>query len=255
MSYSIDQALEMAKNFTESRKNGSRPALRGAYVDDEYVWATDSIWLIRVEHNETVETSYLHGYSRDDKKFFSSGEVSYPNCRHLIPNLLDYSCKITTNDLNEWVKAHELICIMRHNEYHTTLNTYERTVRAKSMEKGLIGGSMAFVYHDLPFEEEGSPTKLYYNAKVMLKILKLAQKQNVPSVTFYIYGARKTFVVEMDGVLIVVMKLQEEYRPVPEKKKREPKPKKEKEEKPKKEPKPKVKPKAKSKPKAKAGKK
>lgn len=253
MNYSIDQAIDIAKNFTAPRKKSireaPRPALRGAYIDHDYVWATDSVWMVRIKHNENVQSPRIHGFTPEDAVYFSSDGAMYPDCKAILPNLKLHSCSLRIEKLYEWINVHEQICLMKHNQFHTTLDTEERTVKAKSMEKGVFGNSMAFIYRDLPFEEFGSPTKLYYDASKMLEILKIIQKLRVPDFTMYIFGATKPFVIEVEDILFLILPFADEYKPVPEKVKKPPKSKKE--PKPKPEPKPKKETKKKTKPKGK----
>lgn len=248
MSYTIEEALRLAKDFTAPRRKGIqdalRPALRGASVDENYVWATDGTWLIRIKHNEINDTSYIFGYTPEDTRYFSSGNAIYPACQNLIPERSTATCILTIEKIHDWLNAHEQVCVMKHNQFHTTLNTYEKTIKAKSMEKGIFGNSMTFIYRNLPFEMTGDDSKLYYDASKMVKILKMLQKLR-SEIKFYIFGARRPFVLEAEDILILVLPFSFEYSPVPEKPKKEPKP--PKPPKPKKEPKPKKKTKTKSK--------
>lgn len=246
MSYSIKEALDIAKTFTYARRkpiqDSPRPALRGAYIDKENVWATDSHWMVRIKHKEGIELPKIHGYSMGDALYFSN-DSNYPDCTAILPDINQYRCKLKIENLFEWINSHEQICLMKHNRFHTTLDTAERTLKAKSLEKNIFGEYIAFVYRDLPFEELGEPIKIYYDASKLLEILKIIQKLNVTEINMYFFNSIKPMVIEAEDILFLVLPWQDDYFPVPEKTKKSPKEKKE--------PKPKPEPKQKAKKKTK----
>lgn len=214
-SYPIEEALEMAKNFTAPRRkkisSDARPSLRGAWVDEEYVWATDSNALIRIKHNQQIAAPYLHGYKLEDAEFFSSGNTTYPSVKSIIPDASFAKCYFDITEVDEWLLAHELVCTLKSTVPQVTLNTYKKTLNAKNNEKG--GYDLSFFYKDLPLSHLCSDAKISYSAAYMVQVLNVAKKWRVPSLRMFIVDNSRPYVLKTkeEGITFVVMPIRASY--------------------------------------------
>lgn len=223
--YKLKEALKVAKSFTMSRaskyENSPRPALRGAWVTEQYVYATNSEFLIRIEHDADVKEPYVQMYKTSDENNYKFNPVPYPSVERIVPDKLNASWCYEIADLKEWQQIQEMAALVKNKNTFTTLNLNLDRITAKNPDVDL---GLEFTYRHLPlirnieYRPSGladEPT-LHYNAKHMIAICKAFKQMKYKGhLHLYIFGEEKPMTIEGDGIVTVQLPLREKIQ-VPE---------------------------------------
>ena len=106
----IKAALKLAKPYVGSLKKnpGSRAILKTALVTEKHVIATNSHFLIRIRHNESIKEPYLHFFNLEHKEYLGHKEASkYPKTERLFPqiNHATSSGPISVKEMSEAIEG------------------------------------------------------------------------------------------------------------------------------------------------------
>ena len=134
----IETAVKLAKPFVGSLKTaGERPILKSALVTGEYVIATNSHFLIRIKHDETINphAHYLHHYKKEITEHLDA--KSYPKTDRLIPdpNYANSSGTLDTKEMFEAIQGAAVAGEFNHKvDYENAI--YENSQLPKQRRKG-----------------------------------------------------------------------------------------------------------------------
>lgn len=206
--YTLDKLLKIAKKFTVSQRkrieNEPMPIMRFAYIDEEYIWATNGDALIRIEHGTTIPTPYLHPYSKTD----AAADINLHALPyyHAIPDFHLFE-KMKITDINRWKRSHEMAKSIKADKFKATLDTQHRTLSASLFKKEVYGGRLSFSDKNLPIELNGPGVRVSYNAQNMIKSMQAMKQLKNKEAYLYIDGRQKPFVMKSDRILIVMKPL------------------------------------------------
>lgn len=107
---SVEAALKLAKPYVGSLKKnpGSRAILKTALITEKHVIATNSHFLIRIRHNESIIEPYLHFFNLEHKEYLGHKEASkYPKTERLFPqiNHATSSGPISVKEMSEAIEG------------------------------------------------------------------------------------------------------------------------------------------------------
>ena len=213
--FPLETALKVAKSFTASRskkyENVPRPSLRGAWVTEQYVYASDFTQMIRIEHNEDVKEPYQHMYSPSDIKKFERNPNQYPAVDGLIPDRSGASWCFQITDYKEWLQIHEMAAVVKDKDFAVTLSLEENVIRASNPNFSL---GLEFTYKELPlirnihyrpFEPQSIPL-FRYDSKNMIKVCKaLKQLKYQESFSLYSFEDNKPLFLDGPGVSFLIL--------------------------------------------------
>lgn len=204
----INKSIELAKKFAFNlRKDGARPVLQTALINEKYVMATDATRAIRITHHETIDTPYLHHYTNKTNGYDYS---NYPSLDRLFPDRHDAISNAPLN-VQEWIEAHEagLVAAKEHDAKTITLKgnhlnvkpVYEKAVKGTKTDYSAIKKCKG--YKDIrvdPSEQvsfnwmlsssTGTET-VSYNCQFMLDILKTVKNTKQKEVELCFYGSMR----------------------------------------------------------------
>jgi hypothetical protein len=196
----IKKAIELVKPFVGSlrKKYDSRPILKTALINENYVIATDASILIRVKHNETVETPYLYDFKKSD----SPKEVSsYPNISSLLPDKYNAQQEVKIN-VAEWIEAHTLGLVAAKEHKHKVIKIENNKIYTNFSGETPKFNDIAFTY---TLDNDTKIEKVAYNCEYMLMALKTFKKLKEKEVTMYYYGPMRPMYFVSDTCEILVL--------------------------------------------------
>lgn len=191
----FQKLLDIAKPFTAlDRKPISEakvPSLRTAWVDHEYIWATNSHLLIRIKHTESIERPYISEYKKGDKAFLEEIGKKHPELDRLIPKTHDATGTFVINDLKHWNTIHELAKTVRQPKDTVRLQTDIRQLSCSNIMTG------TYIERDLPIGNL-PPMDIHYNCEYMLRITNALKKLKQTSATIHLYGSIRPIFIESE---------------------------------------------------------
>lgn len=221
--YPFLKSLEWAKPFSTFDKKSiwtvtRQQVIRGAWVDHEYVWATDSQILARIPHDvpEVLEP-YIHAYSSDDEEYFSTRNVEYPSVSRLIHPMNHTKCRFTITDIPTWIRSHELAAIVSPTA-SIRFSLDPPTIRATYTKKELYEGNAKFRSVDLPLIDlyHSMDGSICYNVAYMITALQLFNKANVLSVEVLMNTKVESFMLRGGDIVVMICPIRFEM-PEPQK--------------------------------------
>ena len=168
----VKKALEIAKPFVV-KKSASRPILQRSLVTPTHVIATDAFRLIRIRHDEPIETPYLYDYKQKAELDDAS---QYPKTDRLFPDVTNAHAHFTIN-VKEWLQIHELAHIAAKPLKDKTTVLKDNTIQVDAPE-------ISFK-HQL---EQNIGIDVAYNCEYMLDVLKAYKKAKLNDVHVYYFG-------------------------------------------------------------------
>ena len=226
--YDLKLALNTAKAFTANRRikvdKAMIVSIRGAYVTPEYVYATDSKILIRIQHNSDISDSYVHFYNKDDEPYYKKHPKPFPPVERIMPKHEHATWAYNILDSKEWRNIHDMAALIKGNNTIVTMDMESSSITTEGMHKTHYGIT-TFSYTDLPLERipftrtfaKKEFPKLNYNNDYMLTGLKAFSKLKMKSpLQLAIYeDAFKPFLLSGEGVDVIIMPTKKEHK-VPE---------------------------------------
>lgn len=169
----VQKALEIAKPFVVNpkKKNQSRPILQCSLVTPTHIIATDGYRLIRIRHDEPIETPYLYDYKQKSKLDDAS---DYPNTDRLFPDTAHAHFVINAK---EWLQIHELAHIAA-----KPLKDKNTVLKDNVIQVNAPGISFK---HQL---DQNSGIEIAYNCEYMLDVLKAYKKAKLNDVHVYYFS-------------------------------------------------------------------
>lgn len=221
----IEEAVKIAKPFIGSLagKNIARVVLKTALVTEKYVIATNSHFLIRLQHEGMNKEPYLFHYKKELTGAYDAG--SYPKIDRLIPDPYNAQNVYTIN-IKEWLAIHEAgsVAAKEHKNDAITLlnNRFEvqpvTTKAVKSRNKNDYSSIVSMKgYKDVsvdPFnqisfnhtlDENTNIERVRYNCSYMITILKAIKKLQHSSAKLYFYGPLRPMLFVAEGIEVILL--------------------------------------------------
>lgn len=134
----MGKLINIVKPFIGSLrgKNFTRPILKTALINNEYIIATNAHIAIKIKHHNNIQESYLHHYKQEITNNYLPS--NYPDINRITPEIA-YAEKSFLININEWIKAHEEalkevkeiknnVVKLENNELHTPTNVYKLSI-------------------------------------------------------------------------------------------------------------------------------
>jgi DNA polymerase III sliding clamp (beta) subunit (PCNA family) len=209
----LKKAIELVKPFVGSlrMKAATRPILKTALINNEYVIATDSHRLIRIKHNQEVTEPYLHHYKPELTQDIAV--TSYPDISRLLPDKYNVQQEFKVN-VTEWIEAHELGLVAAKEHRNTVIglkenqfnvNAVKTFINKKGKEEKQPDYNQISYKYTLDTNTNTNIEKVSYNCEYMLTALKVFKKLKEKEVTCYFYGPMRPMYFVSDSVEILIL--------------------------------------------------
>lgn len=192
-----EKKVNLVKPFVGSlrEKSANRPILKTALITETHIIATDSHRLIRIKHNETVTTPYLHHFKKEISGDYEAS--SYPDTSRLMPDPSNAE-KILKINVLDWLEGHDIMKVAakeHKNEIihlkgrNLEVNAVKTFINKKGKEVKLPGFNQISSSYTL--DDDTTIEEVAYNCSYMLDSLKVFKKEKVKDVTLYFYGKHR----------------------------------------------------------------
>ena len=208
---SVEAALKLAKPYVGNLRKkdpGPRPILKCALVNEEYVIATNSHFLIRIRHNESISEPYLHHFKKEYEEYVGSKNAkSFPQTERLIPQK-DYASASGPVDVKEMYEAADgAQVVAAQNEkiikQSVRIQVSENKIYVPDVVKGFETGEFTYRLDNpipVPFPEE-----MHFDGKYLTQVFKTFKQYKEKNVDMYFYGTLRPLYLVAGAVEIIVV--------------------------------------------------
>ena len=208
---SVEAALKLAKPYVGSLRTkdpGPRHILKCALVNEEYVIATNSYFLIRIRHNESITEPYLHHFKEEYKEFIGSMTAkNYPQTERLIPQK-DYASASGPVDVKEMYEAADgAQVVATQNEkvikQSVRIQVSENKIYVPDVVKGFETGEFTYRFDNpipVPFPEE-----MHFDGKYLTQVFRTFKQYKEKNVEMYYFGQLRPVYLVAGAVEIILL--------------------------------------------------
>lgn len=210
---SVEAALKLAKPYVGSLrlKDPTRPILKCALVTEEYVYATNAHFLIKIRHNESITEPYLHHYKKyeENKDATPADYPSVDKLDRIIPNRLsaEYTGPVDTQEMNEAAEGAYIVAAQ--NEKVVKHYTSRVLIQDKGMHVqipvsgGEVFGAGEFTYKfDMRTPIEGT---MYFDYKYLKTVFKTFKDAKEEYATMYFHGTQRPMHLTAGQIEVVLL--------------------------------------------------
>lgn len=198
----MKKLLEVTKPFVgpfrQKPENVARPILKAAYVDEKYVYTTDSRIAIRLAHHQDIEKPYLHHYKEEYTGHLHV--TNYPK----VANLFEYNGMTGTElkvDVDRWRDIHETLHVAAKENERRAVKLEDDTFRVLPNPNEKTFNQIAATYTlDKP-----TGFDIAYNCGLMILILKAAKKMKISELSIYFNGPHKPMTLHHEDFTSLLM--------------------------------------------------
>ena len=212
---SVEAALKLAKPYVGSlRKDAAirgKSVLKCALVTEEYVYATNAHFLIRIHHNESITEPYLHHYKKyeENKDATPAQYPSTDKLNRLIPSKVnaEYVGPVDVKEMNE--AAEGAYITASNNEKALKGHTSRVLIQDKGMHVqnpvpgGEFFGTGEFTYKfDMRTPIEGTMYFDYDYLRTVFKTFKQAKEEHA---TMYFHGTMRPIHLTAGQIEVILL--------------------------------------------------